>query len=181
MPGPPPVNAKGMSNSLRASAMRSKSDADLRQVSSELKEKLSRGADLDEILPDAFAAAREAAVRTLGQRPFDVQVLGGIVLHQGKIAEMATLVEAARCLYYKAAYEIDRKRTDPMLSAMAKWLAGEVAVKVTNEALQMHGGYGYIADYDVERFYRDAKIVEIYEGTKEIEKNTIARRILGKI
>ncbi len=51
---------------------------------------------------------------------------------------------------------------------------------MTNEAVQLHGGYGYMADYDVERFYRDAKIVEIYEGTKEIEKNTIAREILGK-
>jgi len=56
-----------------------------------------------------------------------------------------------------------------------------VGVKVANEALQLHGGYGYIADYDIERFYRDAKIVEIYEGTKEIEKNTIARELLGKL
>jgi alkylation response protein AidB-like acyl-CoA dehydrogenase len=57
----------------------------------------------------------------------------------------------------------------------------EMATWVTNDALQLHGGYGYIADYDIERFYRDAKIVEIYEGTKEIEKNTIAREILGKL
>jgi len=125
--------------------------------------------------------ALEKAIRHTKQRKQFGRPIASFQAIQHKIAEMATLVEAARCLYYKAAYEIDRKRTDPMLSAMAKWLAGEVAVKVTNEALQMHGGYGYIADYDVERFYRDAKIVEIYEGTKEIEKNTIARRILGKI
>jgi len=125
--------------------------------------------------------ALEKAIRHTKQRKQFGRPIASFQAIQHKIAQMATLVEAARCLYYKAAYEIDRKRTDPMLSAMAKWLAGEVAVKVTNDALQMHGGYGYIADYDVERFYRDAKIVEIYEGTKEIEKNTIARRILGKI
>jgi alkylation response protein AidB-like acyl-CoA dehydrogenase len=76
---------------------------------------------------------------------------------------------------------IDQNKVDPKLISMAKWLAGEVGVKVANEALQLHGGYGYIADYDIERFYRDAKIVEIYEGTKEIEKNLIAREILGRI
>jgi acyl-CoA dehydrogenase len=76
---------------------------------------------------------------------------------------------------------IDHDKVDPKLISMAKWLAGEVGVKVANEALQLHGGYGYIADYDIERFYRDAKIVEIYEGTKEIEKNTIARELLGKL
>jgi alkylation response protein AidB-like acyl-CoA dehydrogenase len=75
---------------------------------------------------------------------------------------------------------LDHGKVDPKLISMAKWIAGEVGVKVANEALQLHGGYGYMADYDVERFYRDAKIVEIYEGTKEIEKNTIAREILGK-
>jgi alkylation response protein AidB-like acyl-CoA dehydrogenase len=64
---------------------------------------------------------------------------------------------------------------------MAKWYSGEVAVRVADEVLQLHGGYGYMADYDVERFYRDAKIVEIYEGTKEIEKLIIARSILGKV
>jgi alkylation response protein AidB-like acyl-CoA dehydrogenase len=61
---------------------------------------------------------------------------------------------------------------------MAKWYSGETAVKVTNEALQIHGGYGYIAEYDISRLYRDAKIVEIYEGTKEIEKQVIARHLL---
>jgi alkylation response protein AidB-like acyl-CoA dehydrogenase len=65
--------------------------------------------------------------------------------------------------------------------AMAKWYGGEIGVRVTDEALQLHGGYGFVAEYDVERFYRDAKVVEIYEATKEIEKNTIAREILGKL
>ena len=63
---------------------------------------------------------------------------------------------------------------------MAKYYAGKLAVKVCDEAVQMHGGYGYIAEYEVERFFRDAKITEIYEGTKEVQLNTIARDILGK-
>ena len=64
--------------------------------------------------------------------------------------------------------------------AMAKWLSGETGVRVTDDALQLHGGYGYLNEYAIERFYRDAKIVEIYEGTKEMEKMTIARQLLGK-
>jgi len=63
---------------------------------------------------------------------------------------------------------------------MAKWFSGQVAVKCADEALQMHGGYGYIDEYKVQRIYRDAKIVEIYEGTKEVEKTIIAREVLGK-
>ena len=63
---------------------------------------------------------------------------------------------------------------------MAKWFAGETAVYVTNEALQLHGGYGYIAEYDIQRFYRDAKIVEIYEGSKEVEKSGNRKRIAEK-
>ena len=63
---------------------------------------------------------------------------------------------------------------------MTKWWACNVAIKVVDEALQLHGGYGYINDYDIERFYRAAKVLEIYEGTKEIEKIVIGRNILGK-
>ena len=99
---------------------------------------------------------------------------------QFKIAEMAARIEAARCLYYKAAWMVDHQQIDPKLISIAKLVAGETAVRVTDEALQLHGGYGYMAEYDVERFYRDAKIVEIYEGAKEIEKITIAREILGR-
>src|SRR4030066_244722 len=66
------------------------------------------------------------------------------------------------------------------LLSMAKWYTGETAVRVAEEALQLHGGYGFIGDYNIERFYRDSKIVEIYEGTKEIEKLVIARALLGK-
>jgi len=68
---------------------------------------------------------------------------------------------------------------DHALVAMAKWFSGEMAVRCADEALQMHGGYGYIDEYKVQRIYRDAKIVEIYEGTKEIEKVIVARSLLG--
>jgi alkylation response protein AidB-like acyl-CoA dehydrogenase len=97
---------------------------------------------------------------------------------QGKLAEMATWIEAARNLVYKAGWSIDHGQIEPALISMAKWYAGEVGVKVVNEALQLHGGYGYLAEYDISRFYRDAKIVEIYEGTKEVEKLVIARQLL---
>ncbi|RLI39755.1 acyl-CoA dehydrogenase, partial [Candidatus Bathyarchaeota archaeon] len=81
-----------------------------------------------------------------------------------KLAEMATKIEAARLLVYKAAWALDQGKLDPALSSMAKTLAGRVAVEVCDEAVQILGGYGYIGDYDVERYYRDAKITEIYEG-----------------
>lgn len=96
---------------------------------------------------------------------------------QFQLAEMATKIELARTLTYKAAWLVDQGRPNPGLNAMAKYFAGEMAVWVCDKALQMHGGYGYIDEYDVQRFYRDAKILEIYEGAKEAEKMTIARRL----
>jgi alkylation response protein AidB-like acyl-CoA dehydrogenase len=96
------------------------------------------------------------------------------------IAEMATRIEAARSLYWRAAYGVDKGKPDPALISMAKWNAGDTAVYVTNQALQLHGGYGYIAEYDIQRFYRDAKIVEIYEGSKEVEKAIIAADLLKR-
>jgi acyl-CoA dehydrogenase len=99
---------------------------------------------------------------------------------QFKIAEMAARIESARTLYHKAAWSMDRGEVDPKLISIAKLVAGETAVRVTDEAVQLHGGYGYMSEYDVERFYRDAKVVEIYEGAKEIEKITIARELLGR-
>ncbi|MGZ3557899.1 MAG: acyl-CoA dehydrogenase family protein, partial [Thermodesulfobacteriota bacterium] len=125
--------------------------------------------------------ALDKAVQYVKKRKQFGQPLGAFQAVQFKIAEMATWVEAARTLCYQAAWMLDYGKVEPKLISIAKYLAGEVGVKVANEALQLHGGYGYIADYDIERFYRDAKIVEIYEGTKEIEKNTIARELLGKL
>lgn len=94
-----------------------------------------------------------------------------------QLAEMATRVELGRDITYKAAWKADNGQLDPALNAMAKYYTGESAVWVADKALQMHGGYGYIDEYDVQRFYRDAKILEIYEGAKEAEKMTIARRL----
>jgi len=100
---------------------------------------------------------------------------------QFKLAEMASLIEAARALCHKAAWTVDHGKMDPKLISMAKWFGGEVAVKVIDEVVQIHGGYGYLGEYGIERLYRDAKLVEIVEGTKEIEKLIIAREILGRI
>lgn len=101
---------------------------------------------------------------------------------QHKLADMATKIELARLITYKAAWNYDQGgRIDPKLTSMAKMFAARTAVEVADEAIQLLGGYGYMAEYEVERFYRDAKITEIYEGTKEIQKNTIASALIGKI
>ena len=109
------------------------------------------------------------------------QPLGAFQATQFKIAEMATKVETARNMVYKAAWLLDQGKPDSKLTAMAKMYACHVAVEVVDEALQLHGGYGYFNDNDIERFYRAAKVLEIYEGTKEVEKIVIAREILGKL
>jgi alkylation response protein AidB-like acyl-CoA dehydrogenase len=120
----------------------------------------------------ALAYAKER--RQFGQRIADFQVT------QHKLADMYTKLETARLLTYKAAWNFDLGRVDPLLTSMAKMHAGRVSVEVADEAIQIFGGYGYITEYEVERFYRDAKIMEIYEGTREIQKNTIAGSLIGK-
>ncbi|MBN1850737.1 MAG: acyl-CoA dehydrogenase family protein [Deltaproteobacteria bacterium] len=100
---------------------------------------------------------------------------------QHKLADMATKIETARLLTYKAAWNFDQGRIDPKLTSMAKMFAARTAVEVADEAIQLLGGYGYMLDNEVERFYRDAKITELYEGTKEIQKNTIASYLIGNI
>uniref|UniRef100_A0A7C2PJX6 Acyl-CoA dehydrogenase n=1 Tax=candidate division WOR-3 bacterium TaxID=2052148 RepID=A0A7C2PJX6_UNCW3 len=124
--------------------------------------------------------ALEMAIKHVKQRKAFGRLLCEFQMVQERLAEMATFTEAARNLVYKAAWKIDQGEIDVALISMAKWFAGEVGVKVVNEALQLHGGYGYFEDYPVSRFYRDAKIVEIYEGTKEIEKLIIARQLLKR-
>jgi alkylation response protein AidB-like acyl-CoA dehydrogenase len=109
-----------------------------------------------------------------GRRLADFQVT------QHKLADMATKIELARLMVHKAAWNFDQGRIDPKLTSMAKMYAARTAVEVADEAIQLLGGYGYMTEYEVERFYRDAKITEIYEGTKEIQKNTIASAVLGK-
>jgi alkylation response protein AidB-like acyl-CoA dehydrogenase len=107
--------------------------------------------------------------------------IGQFQVNQHKIADMATRLEMVRLLVYKAAWNFDQGRIDPKLTSMAKMAAGRLAVEVADEAIQLLGGYGYMQEYEVERFARDAKICELYEGTKEIQKNTIAGIILGKL
>ncbi len=99
---------------------------------------------------------------------------------QHKLADMATKIEMARLLVYKAAWNYDQKGIDPKLTSMAKAAAARTAVEVSDEAIQLLGGYGYMQEYEVERFARDAKITELYEGTREIQKNTIASYLIGK-
>jgi len=123
--------------------------------------------------------AMEQAINYVKKRKQFGKTIASFQITQFKIAEMATLVETARSLTYKACWYLDRGTPDTQLSCMAKWWACSIAVRVVDEALQLHGGYGYLDDYPVERFYRAAKLLEIYEGTKEIQKMTIGRRILG--
>ena len=123
--------------------------------------------------------ALEQAINYVKKRKQFGQVIGAFQATQMKIAEMATLVETARSLVQKAAWYLDKGNPNTQLSAMAKWWACNIAVRVVDEALQLHGGYGYIGDYPIERFYRAAKLLEIYEGTREIQKLAISRRILG--
>jgi len=125
--------------------------------------------------------AFEKALTYVKSRKQFGQPIAAFQATQFKIAEMATKIEAARNLTYKAASLVDEGEPDTILSSMAKWFSARVAVEVCDEAVQLHGGYGYMQDYDVERYYRDAKIQEIYEGTREIEKHTIARAIIGKL
>ncbi len=100
---------------------------------------------------------------------------------QHKLADMAAKIELSSLIAYKSAWNFDQGRIDPKLTSIAKMYAARVAVEVADEAIQLLGGYGYMLEYEVERFYRDAKITEIYEGTKEIQKNTIASALLGKL
>jgi butyryl-CoA dehydrogenase len=95
------------------------------------------------------------------------------------LADLATKIDAARMLVYRAAYNKDQGLAYNKEAAMAKLFAAEVAVEVTNKAVQLHGGYGYSREYPVERMMRDAKITEIYEGTSEVQKMVVASHILG--
>ncbi len=98
---------------------------------------------------------------------------------QFKLADMATEIEAARLLIYKAAQLKDAHENYDLASSMAKVFASEVAMKTTVEAVQIHGGYGYVKEYHVERLMRDAKITQIYEGTSEVQRIVISRNVLN--
>ncbi|WP_317171802.1 acyl-CoA dehydrogenase [Spirosoma validum] len=110
--------------------------------------------------------------KAFGKQIFDHQAI------QFKLAEMATKIEAARLLVYKAARLKDEHKDYVQAAAMAKLFASEVAMWTTTEAVQIHGGYGYVKEFHVERLMRDAKITQIYEGTSEIQKLVIARELV---
>jgi alkylation response protein AidB-like acyl-CoA dehydrogenase len=110
--------------------------------------------------------------QSFGKKIFDHQAI------QFKLAEMATKIEAARLLVYKAARLKDEHKDYVQAAAMAKLFASDVAMWATTEAVQIHGGYGYVKEYHVERLMRDAKITQIYEGTSEIQKLVIARELI---
>jgi butyryl-CoA dehydrogenase len=124
----------------------------------------------------AYDAARVYALerRQFGKRIADFQAI------QFKLADMATGIDAARWLTYRAAWLKQAGLPHTAEGAQAKLLASRTAVDVTSEAIQVFGGYGYTREFPVERYYRDAKITEIYEGTSEIQRIVIARNILAQ-
>ena len=99
---------------------------------------------------------------------------------QHYLADMSTELDAARLLTWKAAWAKENKKRYSLEAAQAKLFSSEMAQHVTNKAIQIHGGYGYIREYNVERYFRDARITEIYEGTSEIQKMVIADWVLNK-
>ncbi len=123
-------------------------------------------------------AALEAAVGYARERKSFGVPIGQHQMIQWMLADMATAVDAARLLTWRAATLKDRGRPYGQAAAMAKLFASETAMRVTTDAIQVHGGYGYIKDYPVERFFRDAKITQIYEGTSQIQRLVIARALL---
>jgi alkylation response protein AidB-like acyl-CoA dehydrogenase len=123
----------------------------------------------------AFEAARDYAAerRQFGQPIASFQAI------QWKLADTATRIEAARLLTYRAAYLKDRGRRTTLESAMAKLYASEIAVRAADDAVQIHGGYGFVKDYPAEKFFRDVKLTTIGEGTSEIQRLVIARQLLA--
>lgn len=122
-------------------------------------------------------AALDAAVEYAADREQFGQPIGEFQAVQHKLAEMHTTVRAGRLLTLDAARRAKAGESVRGGASMAKYFASEGAVDVTNEAVQIHGGYGYTTDFDVERFYRDAKVTTIYEGTTEIQKRVIAEEL----
>jgi len=119
----------------------------------------------------ALAYSKER--KQFGQPICDLQAI------QFKLADMYARIESSKLMTYKAAWLKDSKKSYTMESAMCKMLASETATFVTREAIQIHGGYGFIVDYEVERMYRDAKITEIYEGTNEVQRVIISKLLLS--
>ena len=124
------------------------------------------------------AGAFELALKYAGERKAFGKHLHQHQAIQFKLADMATKIDAARLLVHKAAWLKDQQKDFVQAAAMAKLFASEIAQEVTTEAVQVHGGYGYVKEYHVERLMRDAKITQIYEGTTEIQKMVISRQLI---
>lgn len=122
--------------------------------------------------------AFESAVKYVKERKQFGRALGQFQNTQFQLAEMATRIEAAKMLVYKAAFAKETQKTYSVEAAKAKLYAAKTAMEVTEKAVQLHGGYGYIREYDVERMMRDAKITEIYEGTSEVQLMVISSDVL---
>ena len=122
--------------------------------------------------------AYEAALKYSKERKQFGKPISHFQAIQFKLADMATEIDAARLLIYRAAWLKDQGANTTLESSMAKLYAGEVAVRVANECVQIHGGYGLIKDYPAEKFYRDVKLCTIGEGTSEIQRMVIAREVL---
>jgi alkylation response protein AidB-like acyl-CoA dehydrogenase len=125
------------------------------------------------------AGALELSVKYAQERKTFGKTIGQHQAIQFKLADMDTEIEAARLLCYKAALKKDNNEDHVRASAIAKLYSSKVAMKTTIEAVQIHGGYGYVREYHVERMMRDAKITQIYEGTSEIQKIIISRKLLS--
>ena len=125
------------------------------------------------------AGAYERSVKYARERKAFGVTIGEHQMVQWMLADMATAIEGARLLIWHAATLKDAGQPFSTQSAMAKLFAADMAMKVTTDAVQIHGGYGFIKEYEVERFFRDAKITQIYEGTSQIQKLVIARAVLG--
>jgi len=123
-------------------------------------------------------ASFEAAVKYSNERKAFGKPIAELQAIQFKLADMATKIEAARLLTLQAASLKDQHKDYALAASMAKLFASRTAMECADEAIQIHGGYGYVREYLVERFLRDAKITEIYEGTSEIQRLVIARHIL---
>ncbi len=122
--------------------------------------------------------AFESAVKYVKERKQFGRALGQFQNTQFQLADMATRIEAAKMLVYKAAFAKETQKTYSVEAAKAKLYAAKTAMEVTEKAVQLHGGYGYIREYDVERMMRDAKITEIYEGTSEVQLMVISSDVL---
>jgi alkylation response protein AidB-like acyl-CoA dehydrogenase len=133
------------------------------------------------VAAQAVGMAQGAFDRALAYAKTRKQFGQTIINFQGvgfKLAEMAWKIESARLMMYKAAWLYDKEKPNAVATSMAKAYAGRVAMEVTDDAIQIFGGYGYLADYHVERYHRCAKITELYEGTSEIQKLTIANYLM---